>query len=662
MSRYYCQTSVSRQERANQRHHLIASSSLTLKLEVLLGTLKEKLELAGLPIKSTVAQFMASRNPAWWTVLHAIEPKDRKKVTFATASQILLSILDLLGVALIGVIGALSINGIQSKRAGNRVEQLLGFLNLDNFTFQQQVAALGILATTVLIAKTLLSIMISRRILNFLSSRGARISHKILKKFLSQDLTDVNKYSQQEIIYASTTGVQNLTTGVIAATTNLLVDASLLFVLFIGLAVVSPSLAITTLATFIIIAAILNSLMKNKAFALGSDEMKYSVESNEKIWEILNTYREATVRNTRDYYVDEIGQIRLKVSNAIAQKIFLPYIGKYVMEVSMIVGALLITGVQFYFYDATAAITGLTLFMAATTRIAPAILRLQQGLVQIKNFLGNSAVTIELLKLEREPDAKAKEEVRPSSTMDFQPEITLRNIDYKYEVDSEFQIKDLSLNIHAGEHVAFVGPSGSGKTTLVDIILGVIKPDSGEVTISGISPLAAFKNWPQCVSYVPQQTSISNRSLRENILLGLRAELENDTKIKSALSRAGLPHLVDDLPNGLDTVLGDNGFKLSGGQRQRIGIARALYTSPSLLVMDEATSALDASTEDEITKTLLELKQEITLITIAHRLSTVREADRVFYLDKGRIEAEGTFDEVRSKVPNFDIQANLMGL
>jgi ABC-type bacteriocin/lantibiotic exporter with double-glycine peptidase domain len=133
-------------------------------------------------------------------------------------------------------------------------------------------------------------------------------------------------------------------------------------------------------------------------------------------------------------------------------------------------------------------------------------------------------------------------------------------------------------------------------------------------------------------------------------------------KIQGALSKAGLQNLIDDLPHGLDTVLGDNGFKLSGGQRQRIGIARALYTSPSLLVMDEATSALDASTEDEITKTLLELKQEITLITIAHRLSTVREADRVFYLDKGRIEAEGTFEQVRSKVPNFDKQANLMGL
>jgi ABC-type bacteriocin/lantibiotic exporter with double-glycine peptidase domain len=133
-------------------------------------------------------------------------------------------------------------------------------------------------------------------------------------------------------------------------------------------------------------------------------------------------------------------------------------------------------------------------------------------------------------------------------------------------------------------------------------------------------------------------------------------------KIKNALSKAGLGNLIDDLPNGLDTILGDNGFKLSGGQRQRIGIARALYTSPSLLVMDEATSALDASTEAEITKTLLELKQEITLITIAHRLSTVRDADRVFYLDKGRIEADGTFEEVRGKGPNFDKQANLMGL
>ena len=144
--------------------------------------------------------------------------------------------------------------------------------------------------------------------------------------------------------------------------------------------------------------------------------------------------------------------------------------------------------------------------------------------------------------------------------------------------------------------------------------------------------------------------------------MGLKDESASDEKIQQALSKSGLGNLINDLPNGLDTVLGDNGFKLSGGQRQRIGIARALYTSPSLLVMDEATSALDASTEDEITKTLLELKQEITLITIAHRLSTVRNADRVFYLDEGRIEAEGTFEEVRTRVPNFDKQANLMGL
>lgn len=618
--------------------------------------------MAGHPIKSSIARFMALRNPAWWTVLHAIEPKDRKKVTLATASQILLSILDLLGVALIGVIGALSINGIQSKKAGNRVEQLLGFLNLDNLSFQHQVAVLGVIATFVLIAKTILSILISRRILNFLSSRGAKISHKILRKLLNQDLTEINRYSQQEIIYASTTGVQNLTTGVIAATSNLLVDTSLLLVLFFGLAVVSPSLAITTLVTFTIIAVILNNLMRNKAFALGSDEMKFSVESNEKIWEILNTYREATVRSTRDHYVDEIGQIRLKVSNAIAQKIFLPYIGKYVMEVSMIVGALLITGVQFYFYDATTAITGLTLFMAATTRIAPAILRLQQGLVQIKNYLGNSAVTIELLHLQADLESISEADSGFINSIDFRPEVSLSKVNYRYQADSEFEIKNLSLGIRSGEHVAFVGPSGSGKTTLVDIILGVIRPDSGQVTISGMPPLTAFGIWPQHVSYVPQQTTISNRSLRENILLGLKDDSASDEKIQQALSKSGLGNLINDLPNGLDTVLGDNGFKLSGGQRQRIGIARALYTSPSLLVMDEATSALDASTEDEITKTLLELQQRITLITIAHRLSTVRNADRVFYLDNGRIEAEGTFEEVRTKVPNFDKQANLMGL
>jgi ABC-type bacteriocin/lantibiotic exporter with double-glycine peptidase domain len=402
--------------------------------------------------------------------------------------------------------------------------------------------------------------------------------------------------------------------------------------------------------------------MRNKAFSIGSDEMRYSVESNEKIWEILNTYREATVRNTRDNYIEEISKIRLKVSNAIAQKIFLPYIGKYVMEVSMIVGALLITGIQFYLYDATAAITGLTLFIAATTRIAPAVLRLQQGLVQIKNYLGNSAVTIELLQANSRLDSNHEVDSAQRKLSEFCPEVVVDNVSYKYKNDSDFEIKDLSLDIRSGEHVAFVGPSGSGKTTLVDIILGVMMPDSGRVKISGIPPLNAFKVWPQLVSYVPQLTMISNRSLRENILLGIEGNSETDMKIQQTLIKSGLGTLINDLPDGLDTVLGDNGFKLSGGQRQRIGIARALFTDPLLLVMDEATSALDASTEDDITNTLRELKKKITLITIAHRLSTVREADRVFYLNNGRIEAVGTFEEVRSQVSNFDKQANLMGL
>ncbi len=272
------------------------------------------------------------------------------------------------------------------------------------------------------------------------------------------------------------------------------------------------------------------------------------------------------------------------------------------------------------------------------------------------------AVTIELLQLSATFQSRSEIDSTLNQLTEFRPEVVVEDINYRYENESDFEIRNLSLKISSGEHVAFVGPSGSGKTTLVDIILGVLRPVSGLVTISGIPPLEAFKSWPQLVSYVPQQTVISNRSLRENILLGLEDSSESDGKIEEVLIKSGLENLINDLPDGLDTVLGDNGFKLSGGQRQRIGIARALFTDPLLLVMDEATSALDASTEDDITKTLRKLKKKMTLITIAHRLSTVREADRVFYLNKGCVEAVGTFEEVRTKIPNFDKQANLMGL
>jgi ABC-type multidrug transport system fused ATPase/permease subunit len=207
-----------------------------------------------------------------------------------------------------------------------------------------------------------------------------------------------------------------------------------------------------------------------------------------------------------------------------------------------------------------------------------------------------------------------------------------------------------------------VGPSGAGKTSVVDVLLGVLTESSGTVLISGKRPLETIAQWPGAIAYVPQDVAMSSGTIKENITLGFPENSDDNELITSALEMAQLASFVTSLPHGLDTQVGERGTKLSGGQRQRLGIARAMFTKPKLLVLDEATSALDGQTESDISSAILELKGKTTIVMIAHRLSTVRFADLVIYIDGGKITAKGTFEDVRSQVPDFEKQAQLMGL
>ena len=210
--------------------------------------------------------------------------------------------------------------------------------------------------------------------------------------------------------------------------------------------------------------------------------------------------------------------------------------------------------------------------------------------------------------------------------------------------------------------MAIVGPSGAGKSTLIDVMLGLYSPNSGSIRISGHEPQVAIKKWPGSIAYVPQDVFLTNATIRENIAIGYsHGEIDND-RILKALSIAQLDEYVFDLADGVDTLIGEHGIRMSGGQTQRIGIARALYTDPKVLVMDEATSSLDGKNELDLSNALLSLKGKITVVLIAHRLSTVRAADKVVYLDQGKILSSGTFDEVKAEIPEFAHQAKLLGL
>jgi ABC-type multidrug transport system fused ATPase/permease subunit len=577
--------------------------------------------------------------------------------------QMFLGLLDLLGVAIIGLLGALSFNGVQSRPPGDRVSSFLKFVGLYGESFQSQATALGIAASLILIGRTLISIVLTRKVLFFLSRRGAVLSSELMKKLMSQPLVTIQQNTLHQNLYAITSGVSNITLGILGTAVVLIADISLLIIMTVGLVVVDPIMALSTVVFFAVIGFGLFKLMHQKAGALGQVETELNIQSNEKIIEVLSSYRESVVRNRRDYYAREIGSLRFKLADTLAELSFMPNVSKYVIESSVVLGALAISAAQFVLQDAGRAVATLAIFLAAGTRIAPAVLRVQQGSMQIRRSWGAASTTLDLIdSLKNVPNVEPSSDSIDTAHPGFVPEVEMINVEFGYPDSKRSAITNANLRISSGSVVAVVGPSGAGKTTLIDLILGVLEPNSGTVTVSNMTPSRVSSTWPGSISYVPQDVTISNGSIRSNITLGFPVDAGTDEMVWDAIKVAQLGEYLESLPNREETKVGDRGSSMSGGQRQRLGIARALFTKPKLLVLDEATSALDGETEANISAAIRSLKGDVTVILIAHRLSTVREADQVIYIEDGKIAAVGSFDEVRAAIPNFDRQASLMGL
>jgi len=592
-----------------------------------------------------------------------LSKRDQRKIVAVSILQILMGLLDLLGVIAIGLLGALSVSGLQSQQPGARVSKVLDFIGISDLTFQTQAMVLGVGAVILLVGRTMLSIVFTRRILFFLSRSGAKISADLVSRLLAQPLLRVQERTTQETVYAITTGVSLITMQILATAVVMVSDVALLAIMATGLFVVDPFTSIGTFAIFFAIGVFLYKFMHVRAGKLGTQSSELNINSNEKIVEVFNSYRESVVRNRRDYYSREIGKLRYQLADASAELGFLPYVSKYVIESSVILGALLIAAAQFITQDATQAVATLAIFLAAGTRIAPAVLRIQQSSVLIQWSMGAAMPTLDLIEvLGNSRMIENIDDTLDTSHSGFTASVSLANVTLTYPNSYSPAVEDVTFEIVPGTSVAVVGTSGAGKTTIIDTLLGVLKPDSGKILISELPPLEAIAKWPGAISYVPQDVVIAAGTIRENVALGYPIEVATDELVFKALRVAHLADYVQSLPNGIDTEVGERGAKISGGQRQRLGIARAMFTQPHLLVLDEATSALDGETEASISQAIHELRGSTTVVMIAHRLSTVRNADVVIYMSEGKVVASGTFHEVRSSVPDFDHQAKLMGL
>ena len=603
--------------------------------------------------------------------LRLLDKRDRRLLGASIALQMATSVLDLIGVTLIGLVGALSMAAVQGQQPPKSVASVVSTLGLRNLSEAELLGVISGAAAVVLLAKSVISPLLMARVFRFLARRQAMVSARLARELLSRPLTFVQQRSSQESAVALIAGTSAATVVILGQAVVAASETALLVVLAVAVLLVDPGVAIGAIAFFALFGLGLQKILGPRMSRIGVQLQSENIVSYSVVQEAIGAYREITVADRRSLYSDRIRNLRTEAAGALADGQVFALLPKYVSEAVLVIGAFALAAVLFATRPVPVAAGSFAIFLATATRIMPSLLRLQSSALNIRSATGSATLAYSLAEdLGDSPDAaqdgeggrESMRQMLQRGYPDFVPSIEMHDVAFTYPGSHGTAIQGISMVVREGQSVALVGRSGAGKSTLADIILGVLPPDAGDVTVGDLRPVAAVRRWPGGIAYVPQDVMLSNDSLRANVALGVpRADID-DEPVWEALRRAHLADWVRQQPDGLDTEIGERGHRLSGGQRQRLGIARALFSRPRLLVLDEATSALDAETEAAITAMLDELEENVTTVIIAHRLSTVRNVDLVVYLDEGRAEAQGTFDEVCSLIPALRRQAALMGL
>lgn len=611
--------------------------------------------------------------------LRLLGKRDRALFGLAVLIQIAIVILDLSGVLLLGALGLLVVSIAQRAQPLPAVLTAVDALNLGGLSNASLISVVGGAAAALLLAKSVLSPLLMVRVFDFLARRETLVSSRLTRELFSRPLVFIHRRSSQETSAMLFQGSNAAIVTVLGQTVVACAEIALLTVLSIVLLLVNSTLALGAIAFFAAVGAGLHRLMGGRAAELSAERKSADLASLVSVQEGIGAYREITVAGRRALYVDRITALRGRAARAAAGSQLITMLPKYVAEAALILGAFSLAAVLFATNSMAVAAGAFAIFLATATRVMPSLLRLQMAALAIRSAASSASPVFDLAQDLGNPqddhddrddgdDAAAISAFTSLRAIregyrDFVPSVVVESVSFSYAGQQAHKaICGMNLNVAEGQSLALVGRSGAGKSTLADLILGVLEPDAGSVAVGGLAPSAAVHRWPGAIAYVPQDVMLTNGTVRANVALGLPPNIVDDDMVWGALRRAHLADYVHSLPERLDSQVGERGVRLSGGQRQRLGIARALFTRPRLIVLDEATSALDAETEQAIKVTLDELGGEVTMVIIAHRLSTVRDANLVVYLEEGKAVARGTFREVCSQVPSLQRQAALMGL
>ena len=596
---------------------------------------------------------------AFRTTLSFLSRKQLFKYWALVILRALTGLLDVVGIALIGFIASAAVN------FGKTTPLKIGPITVPVVS-NQDLLYLVLFVLAVFLVKATLAIFLTWQLTHFVASLERENAQIIANHLLRGSLDNVKRYSKSEFQFAITASTTFAFTGILNNVAIFFSEGFLLVVVAATFFVVNPVAAVFALVYFGLILVIIQLVIGRSLKRAGREAVDGTVRTTNSISNSIDTFREISVLAKQDLFVENIAESRALVARSGAVITFLAGMPRYVVETALILGVVIFVAQQFLSGELATGFATVGVFLTGGVRMMASLLPLQSAAGTTKQNIEQAELAQRLVTEARATnDAAAAVPATDRTLADRLPRgeglpIRIEAATYRFPGDDHDTLHAISLEVAAGAHVAVIGPSGAGKTTLVDLILGLIHPDTGTVRIGGIEPNELRVVRPGAVSYVPQKPGMVSGSIAENIALGVREDEIDHALLDKVIADAYLSDFIAALSDGVNTSVGKQVDSLSGGQIQRIGLARALYAQPQLLILDEATSGLDAGSEAFISETLGKLQGTVTVVVIAHRLSTVQHSDIVHVVENGRITASDKFKKLQATVPMVAEYVKLM--
>jgi len=508
-----------------------------------------------------------------------------------------------------------------------------------SLTLQQLLVYGGILMLVVYTIKLGVNILNGYFQERFIRGREMRISTDLLKRYLYAPLTFHLQRNSADLTRNAQVEIQMMNTGFIVPLLKATAQLFIAPLIFLSLLLVNPIVSLVSMVVLGLAVALYNQLVKRPLMKHRDTLQNTRSQQLQSINQALGGIKELKVLQRESYFMQVYRRVMdakriATIRTQIVTRLNGPYL-EFIALMGMLLIAVLLTlsGASTEVLAATLAFYGVAMF------------RLKQSVgVLLDGYTAAKVNHITIQPIHADMTGIPGPAPVTADALSFNKALTVDNIHYTYPNATRKALQGISLTIRKGESIGLVGSTGAGKTTLVDVLLGLLQPQEGSITVDGVDIFSNLSGWHSLIGYIPQQIYLLDDTIRANVAFGLPKKDIDDQAVWAALEAAQLADFIRELPDGLDTMTGERGIRLSGGQRQRIGIARALYHRPSILVMDEATAALDNQTEKRFVTALEQLRQDHTLIIIAHRLSTIRHCDRILVMEKGHIKAEGRYD------------------